>query len=331
MIKSAIEKVINEDMAEIWSILSGEEKLYEEKTKNSDFGYIYDKLVVVKYLQSIDKTVIKKLSSMAAEIDFFKKPFIHLQAMYIEELENRSVQKNAESATADNGVKIAEDELVIKKNPEVSEDKIQDVIDNITEEAADKIGALNEIAKKLDEDEMKDLIDNIDKVKQILDDVVEEEKDSQVRQTIGFIGELIYAHYLENKKKEFVHAALEGVGDYDFHNKTDNTYVDVKTTLYSLKDGTAPFYLHRSQNVFMQKHPDSKYHIVRISLIDLNLKKSYEELRDTYGKEANPMEDKRLRARCEALAKKYWRGAQIEEFDALSPEYAIRIEQKVNR
>ena len=81
----------------------------------------------------------------------------------------------------------------------------------------------------------------------------------------------------------------------------------------------------------MQKHPDSKYHIVRISLIDLNLKKSYEELRDTYGKEANPMEDKRLRARCEALAKKYWRGVQIEEFDALSPEYAIRIEQKVNR
>ena len=33
------------------------------------------------------------------------------------------------------------------------------------------------------------------------------------------------------------------------------------------------FYLPRSQNVFMQKHPDSKYHIVRISLIDLNLKK----------------------------------------------------------
>ena len=126
---------------------------------------------------------------------------------------------------------------------------------------------------------------------------------------------LIYSHYLENKKlvkgKDFIHAALEGIGEYDFEVKTEKMYVDVKTTLYSLKDGTAPFYLHRSQNVFMQKHPDSKYHIVRISLIDLNLKKSYEELRD--------------------MAEKYWRGAQIEEFDALSPEYAIRIEQKVNR
>ena len=128
-----------------------------------------------------------------------------------------------------------------------------------------------------------------------------------------------------------MHAALEGVGDYDFHNKTDNTYVDVKTTLYSLKDGTAPFYLHRSQNVFMQKHPDSKYHIVRISLIDLNLKKSYEELRDTYGKDANPLKNSHLRKRCEQVAKKYWRGAQIEEFDTLSPEYAIRIEQKINK
>ena len=311
------------------AILSGEEKLYQEKSKNSDFGYIWDKLVVIKYQQEQDKSVVKKLSSTAAEIDFFRQPFIHLQSMYIDELENVSAQKIAEAeaaiAAAENGIQIADDELVIKKNPEVSEDKIQDVIDNITEEAANNF----------DEDEMKDLIDNMDKVKQILDDVIEEEKESQVRQTIGFIGELIYSHYLENKKlvkdKDFIHAALEGVGEYDFEIKPEKMFVDVKTTLYSLKDGTAPFYLHRSQNVFMQKHPDSKYHIVRISLNDLNLKKSYEELRDTYGKDANPLENPHLKKRCEEVAKRYWRGARIEEFDALSPEYAIRIEQKINK
>lgn len=321
------------------AILSGEEKVYQEKSKNSDFGYIWDKLVVIKYQQEQDKSVIKKLSSTAAEIEFFRQPFIHLQSMYIDELENVSAQKIAEAeaaiAAAENGIQIADDELVIKKNPEVSEDKIQDVIDNITEEAADKIESLNEIANNFDEDEIKDLIDNMDKVKQILDDVIEEEKESQVRQTIGFIGELIYSHYLENKKlvkdKDFVHAALDGVGEYDFEIKPEKMFVDVKTTLYSLKDGTAPFYLHRSQNVFMQKHPDSKYHIVRISLIDLNLKKSYEELRDTYGKDANPLENPRLKKRCEDVAKRYWRGAKIEEFDALSPEYAIRIEQKINK
>ena len=63
-------------------------------------------------------------------------------------------------------------------------------------------------------------------------------------------------------------------------------------------------------------------------VIDLNLKKSYEELRDTYGKDANPMENEHLRKRCEQIAKRYWKAARIEEFDALSPEYAIRIEKK---
>jgi len=156
----------------------------------------------------------------------------------------------------------------------------------------------------------------------------EEEKESKVRKTIGFIGELIYSHYLESLHKEYVHAALEGVGEYDFEIKSDNTFVDVKTTLYSLKDGTAPFYLHRSQNSYMQMHPNSNYHIVRISLLDLNLQKSYEELRNLYGKDANPMENKHLRKDCEKVAKKYWQGAKIEEFDALAPEYSIHIEKK---
>ena len=92
--------------------------------------------------------------------------------------------------------------------------------------------------------------------------------------------------------------------------------------MYSLKDGTAPFYLHKSQNTFMQKHPNEKYHIVRISLNDLDLQKSYERIRDIYGK------DERLKEDCLKIAKKYWRGAKIEQFDALSPEYSIKIEKK---
>ena len=61
------------------------------------FGYIWDKLVVIKYQQEQDKSVIKKLSSTAAEIEFFRQPFIHLQSMYIDELENVSAQKIAEA------------------------------------------------------------------------------------------------------------------------------------------------------------------------------------------------------------------------------------------
>ena len=78
----------------------------------------------------------------------------------------------------------------------------------------------------------------------------------------------------------------------------------------------------------MQKHPNEKYHIVRISLNDLNLQQSYERLRGKYGKEANPFADERLNAACKKIAEKYWDGVQIEEFDALSPEYSIKIEKK---
>ena len=156
----------------------------------------------------------------------------------------------------------------------------------------------------------------------------DETNKSQVRLVIGYIGELIYERYLKALDKKYRYAAIEGVGDYDFHNITDRTYVDVKTNLYSLKDGTAPFYLHRSQNVFMQKHPGEKYRIVRISLNDLFLDKDYEDIRDKYGKDTDPMTDERLKKACQKLAEKYWRGAQIADFDSASPEYAIRIEKK---
>ena len=79
----------------------------------------------------------------------------------------------------------------------------------------------------------------------------------------------------------------------------------------------------------MQKHPNKKYHIVRISLNDLNLQKSYEKIRDIYGKDANPMINEKLKQACHKIANKYWKSAKIEEFDALSPEYSIKIEKKL--
>ena len=63
-----------------------------------------------------------------------------------------------------------------------------------------------------------------------------------------------------------------------------------------------------------------------VEIKDLDLQKSYEKIRDIYGKEANPMIDERLKEDCLKIAKKYWRGAKIEQFDALSPEYSIKIQ-----
>lgn len=327
-----------------FNIMASDASIFADKMHDSEFGYELGKRVVIQQPNKDRLSLMKTIAKHIASMEFFKGPFIALQSLYVDQLEHMQQEGNGKS-------------IIDISNSPLTEKQAQEVIQKISTETATSIELVNNITTQLNsedlymlndaakpiknlleglkKDDIEKLAENKDKLMQMIDDLEEagkEEKESLVRQTIGFIGELIYSHYLENKKlvkdKDFIHAALEGIGEYDFEVKTEKTYVDVKTTLYSLKDGTAPFYLHRSQDVFMQKHPDSKYHIVRISLIDLNLKQSYMELRNKYGKEANPLENKDLRDSCEALAKKYWKDAQIEEFDALSPEYAIRIEHK---
>ena len=336
-----------------FNIMSSNASIFADKMHDSEFGYEPGKRVIVQQPNKDGLSLMKTIAKHIGSMDFFQQPFIALQSLYVDQWE--LLQQGTNGDNEGNGKS-----NIDLTNSSLTEEQAQEAINKISTETAENIDQVNNITKQMNGEELdklnevaepiKELIEGLDKedlerlaekkdkILQMMDDLAEaeeEEKESQVRQTIGFIGELIYSHYLENKKlvknKDFVHAALDGVGEYDFEIKSEKMFVDVKTTLYSLKDGTAPFYLHRSQNVFMQKHPDSKYHIVRISLIDLNLKKSYEELRDTYGKEANPMENPHLKKRCEAVAKRYWRGAKIEEFDALSPEYAIRIEQKINK
>ena len=67
---------------------------------------------------------------------------------------------------------------------------------------------------------------------------------------------------------------------------------------------------------------------IRISLKDISIIPQYERIIGLYGKEEDPHHNERLREACEELARNYWRGVEIEEFDAVSPEYSIRIERK---
>ena len=333
-----------------FNIMCSNSSIFADKMQDNEFGFEVAKRVIIQQPNQEGLSLMKTIAKHITSMDFFKEPFIALQSLYVDEWE--LLQNGKDGAKEGQSGNTGTSNISLE-NCTLDENQAQEALNNISQETANNLDKVNDLTKDLDGEQLdklndakepvKEIIDNLDKedIERIaankdkimlmldeVDEAEEEEKESQVRQTIGFIGELIYGHYLENKNKDFVHAALEGVGEYDFEVKTDNMYVDVKTTLYSLKDGTAPFYLHRSQNVFMQKHPNAKYHIVRISLIDLNLKKSYEELRDTYGKDANPLENPHLRKRCEQIAKRYWKAARIEEFDALSPEYAIRIEKK---
>ena len=325
-----------------FNIMSSNASIFADKMKDSELGYEPGKRIVVQQPNKDGHTIMKTIAKHIGNMDFFKEPFIALQSLYIDQFESKNA--NGEGDGKSN---------IDFSNSSLNEEQAQETINKISAETADNIEQVNNITQQMNRGELekfvefvepiKNLIEglevedverlaeNKDKLLEMLSEISEAEdetRESQVRQVIGYIGELIYAQYLESTGKDYEYAAIQGVGDYDFHNITDGIYIDVKTTLYSLKDGTAPFYLHRSQNVFMQQHPDEKYHIVRISLNDLSVEKEYARIRDIYGKEANPFEDERLAKECQKLAKRYWQGAKIKEFDALSPEYVIRIEKK---
>ena len=306
-----------------FTILKNRVQVFSKVIDNKDFGYDINGLVVVQYPNTEKLSAIKMIEKHIADMVFFQQPFIVLQGLYVEQLER------LEQIAEEKGTDIA----TIVQTSETSRNEGNNAnTDTNLKVDKDKLKTVKELAESFDADELMELADKKDKILEILHDLEgaeDESQESQVRQTIGYIGELIYEQYLLKQGKEYKYAAVEGVGDYDFHNITDKTYVDVKTTLYSLKEGTAPFYLHKSQNIFMQKHPNEKYHIVRISLNDLDLQDSYERLKGKYGKEANPLADERLNNACKKIAEKYWTGAKIEVFDALAPEYSIKIEKKV--
>lgn len=176
--------------------------------------------------------------------------------------------------------------------------------------------------EELSEKQLKQLADNIDDIYFMTGNGKGERKESKINSIIGCIGEMIYKHYLDERGISYDYAAEKGQGAYDF--ETEGKYVDVKTTVKTLTDGTTPFYLHRSQAQFLKKNPDADYRIIRISLEDLSLKQKYITLRKEYGSHAQPGENIDLKHRCEEIAEEYWKTAEFEDFEASSPEYAIR-------
>lgn len=300
---------------------------------------VYDKKKKIVIVNLPESRTLKLLMRMIADnisgMDFFKEPFIALQSLYIEELEG-----NGQEGLGMGGSSISIEKSVFNKESEA-----QQLINHISVEAVRNIDSLNEIADSMGNEEnmkklakaaevIKILIETLDEeqLRQLannIDDIVirkPKEKKAKVNSIIGCIGEMIYKHYLDKKDIAYDYAAEKGEGAYDFD--VNGMYVDVKTTIETLIDGTVPFYLHSSQAFFLKEHPDDIYHIIRISLADLHVVNDYKEVRSEYGSDASPNDNPDLRRRCEKIAEKYWRKASTEDFEALSPEYAIAYKRE---
>ena len=328
-----------------FTMLKNREQVFSKAIDNKEFGYDTNGLVVVQYPNPEKLSAIKMIEKHIADMEFFQQPFIVLQGLYVDQLEKleqiaeeKGLDIHSLVETADSKSENQEQGYTyVKMSENLSKESLQKAAESLSDDMIDSIETLRDIAENLSSDELQELAENKDKLLEMLADLNDEDEsqESQVRQIIGYIGELIYEQYLkETLKVDYEFSADKGVGEYDFkYTDTDGhtVYVDVKTNLYSLKDGNSPFYLHRTQNGFMHENPQADYRIVRISLKDLHLDKgrdSYSTLRDVHGKDQNPRDNSRLKDDCRKLAAHYWKHAQIEEFTSDSPEYAIRIERR---
>ncbi|MBQ9888373.1 MAG: hypothetical protein IJM41_03920, partial [Bacteroidales bacterium] len=254
---------------------SGQEAL---KLSSRDDLYGFDKeskTVIIQHPNAEYSSEMKTLERVAKAEDFFKNPFISLQSIYVDMVE-QGYDPNALDENEKKAVEIAQ---------KLGEENIEKINENLD--------TIKDIVEGLTEEELKTVAENKDKIKNLLEDFQDDDEsmESKVRKTIGYIGELIYQQYLENNHIKYDYAASHGVGDYDFMlpatDARPTLFVDVKTNLYSFKEDALPLYIHKSQNAFMKKHPNEPFRIVRISLADLELTESYERVRDHYGAEAD--------------------------------------------
>jgi len=151
---------------------------------------------------------------------------------------------------------------------------------------------------------------------------------SKVRSTIHYIGRLIYEQYLIDHNIPFEKAEGRDAIYYDYKINGEEQYVTIRTTEKSILDRNFDIGLRAAQNAFMKEHPNAQFRVVRISISDIHVEPEYKEIIGFFGKEIDPSMDDRFLKKCEKLAKNYWKGATVAEFDEVSPEYLIKIERK---
>ncbi len=149
---------------------------------------------------------------------------------------------------------------------------------------------------------------------------------SMVRRIIKYIGKKIYENYLINEGIDY--EELENDASDCDYSINENRYVRVISTLKSIVDNRIPVGLSAAQNAFLKQYPDKEIRIIRISFKDIMIIPQYTRLVELLGKDEDPAHNERLSAMCDDLAKNYWNGVDIEEFDNASPEYSIKIERK---
>lgn len=202
--------------------------------------------------------------------------------------------------------------------------KQQEEDENLPNVITANIAPLTEIVNAVGSDNLPYVAEHVD---DIMNFIIDEKSPNMARRIIGYIGRKIYEQYLVNEGIKFEPVG-DGVSGCDYSINDGEKYVTVVSTKKSIADNKIPVGISAAQNSFLRNHPNAQIRIVRISFMDISILAQYERIVSIYGKEDEPAFNDRLRKECDGLAVNYWKGADIGEFDAVSPEYSIRVERK---
>lgn len=299
-----------------------EERIAEEKEKSEHVTYL-------KEISDIDNNTLKAITSAKD------------RGVNVKDLLNLAISAQDKGVPINDmlqSIVCAHEEgidVMTSLNHAISEKKEVDSLDNSiqtdcmqymhNEQAMSNVSSLLDIANKVGDENLPYVAENIDSFMHWLDD--EEKLPSMVRRIVNYIGKKIYEQYLVGAGVEY-EVTNDGISYCDFNIENGEKYVSVISTLKTISDNKIPIGITAAQNAFLRNHPNVQIRIVRISLKDIMVIPQYEHIVAIYGKEDEPNMNDRLRKQCDELAENYWKGADIAEFDALSPEYSIKIERK---
>lgn len=143
---------------------------------------------------------------------------------------------------------------------------------------------------------------------------------SNVRKTIHYIGVKLYGQFLS----DFLHVTFLNSEDGDsFDFNINGKFVFISTVA---NQNNAAIYLTSEQYKYMTDNHLANYHVVRISLKDLGIK--IDRIRDTYGSDADIVQNEYLKSECDKLVSDYWSSADVNTFKRLCQEYSISIHKE---
>lgn len=129
-------------------IMSSDNRIFEEKLDDGEFGYETGKRVVIQQPNEEGLSLLKTIAKHISDMPFFNEPFIKLQSLYVEELERMQEEGKGKP-------------IIDLTECDLSEEAAQDTLNRITQDTANSLEEVNSITSQTTKEQLKMLNESI--------------------------------------------------------------------------------------------------------------------------------------------------------------------------